>query len=215
MFKNLKQAREMVRQQEQREKQEKMQRDMAKISPNPKDNFDELVKLSEIRHSRFSILGEAKQFVISCKPDYLPIFLWLVFIIAGLAGNTAEVDRSLMLVLTLIYFAIMLLYFKLAPTTYDITVDSYQKQITLKCNNPIGRFLHRETVIDFRDVKNLTGKSVASRLKDGLNRWFIKVMLHYNDKKTGIIYLANGPLTTIDHEAFINNFTNIIKPKEE
>lgn len=215
MFKNFKQAREIVRQQEQREEQEKMERNMAKISPNLKDNFNELVKLSELKHSRFRIQGEVKQFVISCKPDYLPIFLWFAFIIAGLAGNIAEMDKSLMLVLTLIYFAFMLLYFKLAPTTWDITVNNYQKQITLKCNNPIGRFLHREVVIDFRDVKKLTGKSVSSKMKDGLNRWFIKVMLHYNDKKTGIIYLANGPLTTIDHEAFINNFINIIQPKEE
>ncbi len=211
MFKNFKLASEMVRQQEQLEEYRKMQRDMARISPNPKDNFDALVLLSEEKQSRFRITGDIHRFVISCKPDYLPILLWLVFITAMLVSSRNDLSLSIMLLLTFFLLILMMFTYKFGKTTYDITVDNFQKQISMKSNNPIARFLRPEILIDFKDFKGLSSRRVATKLKDGSGTYYQKISIHYGENMTGMIYLVNGPFYYVNHETFIDNFTALIR----
>ena len=214
MFENFKKASEIVRKQEELEQQEILRQSWAKISSDPKDNLDELVRLSGEKGARFSITGNEKQFIIHIKPDYMQVIMWIGIVVGSLVYMSFEAEGTVLLIIAFIYLAAMLLFFKLAPTTYDITIDTMEKQMMLKCNNTVGRFLRPEIIIDFRHIAKLSGKEVGTKLKDGLNRWFNKIYVHHEGKKTPFIYLANGPISKIDAEAFMLNLSNIIQPNE-
>lgn len=214
MFENFKKAREIVENQEKLEQQEKLRQSWAKISSDPKDNLNELIRLSGEKGARFSINGNEKQFVIHSRPDYLQVILWIGIVIMSIVYLSFEAEGTGLYIIAFVYLAALLIYFKLAPTTYDITIDTMEKQMMLKCNNAVGRFLRPEIVIDFRHIVKLSGKEIGTKLKDGLNRWYNKIYVHHEGKKTPFIYLANGPVSKIDAEAFMLNLTNIIQPHE-
>lgn len=213
MSEEFKKALEIVRNQEKLEQLEKLRQQRAKISASPKDNLDELVRLSKERGARFSITGNEKQFVIHSKPDYLQVVIWSAIVVGSLVYLSLEVKGTGLLISAFVYLAAMLIFFKVAPTTYDITIDNLQKQVMLKCNNVVGKFLRPEIIIDFRHFVKLSGKEVRAKTKDGLNNWFNKIYIHHEEKKTSFIYLPNGPVSRIDAEAFMLNLSNIIQPE--
>lgn len=179
----------------------------------PKEGFEGLLKLSENPKSRFRIVGDARQLVIIPKPDFIPIFLWFVFIMAGVISAASDLNRDFIMIMMPVYFGAMFLFYRLGPTTYEITIDTFRKQILLQSNNPIGRFLKPKVEIDFEDFEKLSSRIIYSKMKDGLNTSFNKIHIHYKNKKQLLIYLGNGPYSFIDDELFILNFSALITKK--
>jgi hypothetical protein len=181
------------------------------VSDNPKANFDELVKLSEIKNSRFKITGDARQFEIICKPDYFILLLWAVFIFYVPVRSIIEQSfDSTNLIVMFVLLGIMFFYFKYANTTYNILVDSHQKQLLLKSSNPLGKILRPEAVIEFRDFTDFSTKTIYTKMK-GTTREYCKVYIHFRNEKMPLIYLPAEPLNFIDHKIFVNNLKSFIK----
>lgn len=181
------------------------------VSDNPKVNFEELVKLSEIKNSRFKITGDARQFEISCKPHYLILLLWAVFIFFVPVRSIIEQSLdSIQLIVMFVLLAAMFFYFKYANTTYNILVDSHQKQLLLKCNDPVGKILRPEVVIEFRDFTGFSKKKIYSK-KQGTTQDYFKVYIHFKNEKMALIYLPDEPVNLVDHKLFIGNLHSIIK----
>jgi len=200
-------------------KQARIQQDADNKSPDsaisPKEGFEGLQKLSETPGSRFRVIGDARHAVIIPKPDYLPISLWFVFIMASVISAAADMNREFILFMMPVFFGALFLTFRLAPTTYEITLDSFAKQISMQSNNPIGRFVKPKVVIGFDDFDGLSSKVIYSKMKDGLNTSFNKVFIHYKSRMQALIYLANGLNKFIDHERFISNFSALIAKREK
>lgn len=181
------------------------------VSDNPKVNFEELVKLSEIKNSRFRIMGDARQFEIICKPDYFILLLWLVFIFFVPVRSIIEQNlNSTQLIVMFVMLVAMLFYYKYANTTYIIVVDSHQKQMVLKSNDPAGKILRPEVIIEFRDFTGFSVKNIYTKMK-GTTREYCKVFIHSKNDKIAIIYLPAEAVNDVNHKLFIGNLQSIIK----
>lgn len=181
------------------------------VSNDPKINFEELVKLSEIKNSRFKIAGDAQQFEIICKPDYFIVLLWAVFIFYVPVRSIIEQSfDSTNLIVMFVLLGVMLFYYKYANTTYIIIVDSHQKLMLLKSNDPVGRILRPEIVIEFRDFTDFSVKRIFTKMK-GTTRQYCKVYIHSKNDKLALIYLPDEQLNVVDHKLFIANLKSILK----
>lgn len=181
------------------------------VSDNFRVNFEELVKLSEIKNSRFKIIGDARQFEIICKPDYFILLLWAVFIFYVPVRSIIEQSfDSTNLIVMFVLLGSMLFFYKYANTTYNILVDNHQKQLLLKSNDPLGKILRPEVIIEFRDFTDFSTKKIYTKMK-GTTREYSKVYVHFKNEKMTLIYLPAEPLNFVDQKIFITNLKSIIK----
>jgi hypothetical protein len=184
------------------------------VADDPGRNLADLILLSEKRNSRFRIAGETREFTIITKPDLMPLIFWLVFIFAmpvsSLYRNVWDpVEISLMVV----FFFIMIAWYRFSETTWNITVDSYHKQLILKSNNPVAMFLKPEVIIPFSDFSDFSCKSIYSQLK-GSSGIYTKVFIHYADHKLPLIWLTKQADLEVEddyYRAFISNLRKFIK----
>ncbi len=181
------------------------------VSDNPQINFFELAQLAEENKYDIKIVGNAGLFTIITKPDYIWLLFWavLIFYMPVSSLITQSLD-SIQLITMFVLMAVMFFFYRFAPTTFNITVDSHQKLIVLKSNNLIGRFVKPEINVDFREFTDFTGKSIYTDQK-GLASEYYKVIIHYNDQKQTLIYLPERKDSIANQKLFVSNLRSIIR----
>lgn len=179
---------------------------LPEVSNDKQDNFAELMKLSVQKDSGFQISGDIENFTIKCKPDIYPILMWMILIfyvpVSSLLNNKLD---SIEAITMFILLSSMLIYYRFGHTTYDINVDTRQRELLLKSNNLLGKHIKPETLIDYRDISDLSAKSIYTQLK-GVTTDYNKIFLHYQDKKLPLIYLPK----TVNEKLFIANLQNLL-----
>lgn len=182
-----------------------------KYSLNHKDNFDELVKLATRNNARFKVNGDCKNFVIQSKSDNIIIFISIVVILffptVLLYQNFNDpiywfVELSL---LTVIF-----LFFRYYPSTNNIEVNSYEKNIKINSNNLFGKYIIPTIEISFKHFKEFTFKAKSIK-GNGMTNHFNRIFILYNDQTKQLIDLPNGPFYYVNHRTFMDCLTKIIK----
>lgn len=183
------------------------------VSDNPQINFFEIARLADENKYGIKIKGNAGLFTIITKPDYLGLFFWatLIFYVPVSSLITHSLG-SIQLITMFVMMAVMFFFYRFAPTTFNITIDSHQKLIVLKSNNLIGRYVKPEIVVDFREFKDFTGKSIYTDQK-GLTSEYYKVIMHYNDQKQTLIYLPESKEDITNQKLFVSHLRSLIRNK--
>jgi hypothetical protein len=159
--------------------------------------------LSEKKGSRFKLTGDIREFTITTRPDIMPFFFWaaLVFYVPVSSLISGYIEPLEILTMTLL-FIVLVVWYKYSPTTWDITVDTYNKQMVLVCNNPVAGFLKSDIIIPFNEFGQFSAKNIYSQFK-GTNNLYTKVFIHHNGLKTPLIYLNREEED--NYKVFISN----------
>jgi hypothetical protein len=181
------------------------------VSNNPQINFDELVGLE--REHRFGIIikGEAGLFTIITRPHNIMLIFWAVFVFyVPVSSLFAQSLDKLELITMFVMIAVMFFFYRFGSTTYNITIDSYQKLIILKSNNLIGRFIKPDVNVDFRELTDITGQSIYQDDRPNINKYY-KLTMHFSGQKKTLMYLAERNNGNANQKLFVSHLKSMIR----
>ena len=182
-----------------------------KDSLNPKDDFDELVKLTTRTNSRFKVNGDYRSFVIQSKSDNILIgVLLIIFLFFPTVLLFQNLTDPIYWLVEFALLAIIFLFLRYYPSTNNIEINTYDKSIKIKSNNLIGKYVIPTTNISFKAFEEFKFKAKSSNGK-GLATHFNRIYICYRNQTRPFIDLLNGPFYNINHRIFINCLTRIIK----
>jgi hypothetical protein len=179
-------------------------------SLNPKDNFDEIVKLTTRTNVRFKVNGNYRSFIIQAQSDNISLSI-LICIILGL--STVLLYQNLTdpfyWVVELGILTGLFLLSRYYPSSNNIEINTYDKTIKINSNNLIGKYIIPGIVISFNDFKRVTFKEKSSG--EGGAMRFNRIYICYSDQTRSLIDLPNGPFYYVNHKIFMECLTRIIK----
>ena len=183
------------------------QADVSEISNDPSENFNELVKLGERVNPRFKLSGNYQLFMIKGKSDNIMLIICVAIIIFFPSFLLFQnMDNLICWIIELIVIGTILLFFRYYPSSNDIIIDTWNKQIEIKSNNFIGRFIIPELIIKFDVFDGFTSK-MKSIESSSVNR----VYIHFKSQKKAMIDLPNGPFYVVNPRIFTENLYSLIK----
>lgn len=183
------------------------QAEVSQISNVPSENFNELTKLGDRTNPRFKLSGNHQLFMIKGQSDNIMLIICVAIIL--IFPSTLlyhNIDNLTCWIIELVVIGTILLFFRYYPSSNDIIIDTWNKQIEIKSNNFIGRFIIPELKIkfDFIDGFTSTIKTIES---SSVNR----VYIHFKSQKKAIIDLPNGPFYIVNPRIFTENLYALIK----
>jgi hypothetical protein len=178
---------------------------------NPKENFDEIVKLTTRTNSRFKVNGDYKKFVIQSKSDNIMfgvlIIVFLFFPTVLLYQNFTDP------IYWLVEFAVVgviLLFLRYYPSTNNIEINSNDKTIKINSNNLIGKYIIPKIDIPFNDFTEFSFKAKSIK-GGGMTNHFNRIYICYSGHTRSLIDLPDGPFYNVNHRVFMDCLTRIIK----
>lgn len=181
--------------------------DVSEISKDPSENFNELVKLGERVNPRFKLSGNHQLFIIKGKSDNIMLIICVAIILFFPSFLLFQnMDNLICWIIELIVIGTILLFFRYYPSSNDIIIDTWNKQIEIKSNNFIGRFIIPELIIKF-DVFDGFTNTIKSIESSSVNR----VYIHFKSQKKAMIDLPNGPFYVVNPRIFTENLYSLIK----
>ncbi|MEZ4805302.1 MAG: hypothetical protein R2852_07425 [Bacteroidia bacterium] len=178
---------------------------------DPEYNFKELLKLSQRTSSRFKLSGNHNKFKIQTDSNniFLGISICIILVFPSLL-LLQNLDNIICWIIEFVTLLSIFFFFKFYATTNDIEIDSTKKNITIKSNNLIGKFIIPPVTIPFNDFIELTNKPKSiSGL--GLPSHHFNIFISYNDKTIPLIELPNGPFYIVNPNVFMICLTRLIK----
>jgi len=180
-------------------------------SLNPKDNFDEIVKLTTRTNARFKVNGDYSSFVIQSKSDNIIIGISLIVILffptVLLYQNFTD---PIYWLVEFAILAVILLFLRYDPSTNNIKINTYDKTIKINSNNLVGKYIIPRIDISFNEFTEFTFKTKSIKGK-GMTNHFNRIYICYTDQTRPFIDLPNGPFYYVNHRIFMDCLTRIIK----
>lgn len=181
------------------------------ISENVKENFEELVKLSKRRNSKFKVIGEYKNFIIKKDSRFIiEIICWAIAITLISIKISQEISPLIATLIIAGIIILILLYYRFSPSTNNIEVDIYSKTLSVKSNNYIAKILRPSYQIEFKDIEEFTFKEKRRKTNSGESNKYNLVYLKSNNKKIDLIDLPCSNFAYVNPSIFIGNLSSII-----
>lgn len=178
-----------------------------KVFDNPKEYFDELIKLSMRVGSQFKVDGDYRCFVVSRNPNNILLGILVALILTIPTGLLFQnISNIIYWLVEFITFGLIYVFFRYIPSSNDFEIDTYQKRMIIKSNNFIGKYIIPIIEIEFRDFKEFTSKEKRYDNYNIINR----VYICFNDQQKRVIDLPNS-LQCVNHKIFMDCLTTLIK----
>lgn len=190
-------------------------------SEKVEDNFEELVMLFGRASSAHVLSGDAQMFTVVQK-KFLNVMAGIGFagmlFFAGMCFYSAIQDPGNVLkwALAIGFVLFMLGYFKWGRSTTGvytgITVDRYQKTITVTNNHIIRKYFIAPQVLYFDEITGLRNELKTIKGK-GHSRSWMNIYAETQSKSIHIIALPGGPMYWLNHDVFMTCLMRIIRAK--